>query len=159
MIDPRNGLVTPHWPTRTWSKFLLANALPGALWKRLLLLAEMVGSNWQGNLASWDYLCHSKSGGPCLRLSRPRPRRQRDSWQYQTPEANRSFGFLHGLLGLPWWFSGKELACQYGRCAFSSWVGKIPCRRKWQPAPVFLPGKSHGQRSSVGYSLGGCKIL
>ena len=27
------------------------------------------------------------------------------------------------------------------------WVGKIPWRRKWQPTPVFLPGKSHGQRS------------
>ena len=31
-------------------------------------------------------------------------------------------------------------------------VGKIPWRRKWQPTPVFLPGKSHGQRSLVGYS-------
>ena len=28
---------------------------------------------------------------------------------------------------------------------------KIPCRRKWKPTPVFLPGKSHGQRS-LGYS-------
>ena len=25
--------------------------------------------------------------------------------------------------------------------------GKIPWRRKWQPTPVFLPGKSHRQRS------------
>ena len=25
-------------------------------------------------------------------------------------------------------------------------------RRQWQPAPVLLPGKSHGQRSLVGYS-------
>ena len=25
-------------------------------------------------------------------------------------------------------------------------------RRKWQPTPVFLPGKSHGQRGQVGYS-------
>ena len=25
-------------------------------------------------------------------------------------------------------------------------------RRKWQPTPVFLPGKSHGQRILVGYS-------
>ena len=25
-------------------------------------------------------------------------------------------------------------------------------RRKWKPTPVFLPGKSHGQRSLVGYS-------
>ena len=30
------------------------------------------------------------------------------------------------------------------------WVGKIPWSRKWQPAPVFLPGKSQGQRSLVG---------
>ena len=32
------------------------------------------------------------------------------------------------------------------------WVGKILWRRKWQPPPVFLPGKSHGQRSLAGYS-------
>ena len=30
-------------------------------------------------------------------------------------------------------------------------------RRKWQPTPVFLPGKSHRQRSLVGYSPWGCK--
>ena len=33
--------------------------------------------------------------------------------------------------------------------------GKIPWRRKWQPTPVFLPGKSHGQRSSMGLSSWG----
>ena len=32
------------------------------------------------------------------------------------------------------------------------WVGKIPWRRECQPAPVFLPGESHGQKSLVGYS-------
>ena len=32
-------------------------------------------------------------------------------------------------------------------------------RRKWQPTPVFLPGKSHGQRSPVGYSPWGHKEL
>ena len=31
-------------------------------------------------------------------------------------------------------------------------VGKIPWRRKWQSTPGLLPGKSHGQRSLVGYS-------
>ena len=35
---------------------------------------------------------------------------------------------------------------------FDPWVGKITWRRVWQPTPVFLPGKSHGQRSLVGYS-------
>ena len=33
-----------------------------------------------------------------------------------------------------------------------SLVRKIPWRRKWQPIPISLPGKSHGQRSLVGYS-------
>ena len=43
------------------------------------------------------------------------------------------------------------------RSGFKPWVGKIPWRRKWQSTPVLLPGKSHGQRSLVGYSLWGCK--
>ena len=38
------------------------------------------------------------------------------------------------------------------RLRFSPWVRKIPWRRAWQPAPVFLPGESHGQRSLVGHS-------
>ena len=38
------------------------------------------------------------------------------------------------------------------RPRFDPWVGKIPWRRKWQPTPVFLSGKSHGQRSLAGYS-------
>ena len=38
-----------------------------------------------------------------------------------------------------------------------SQVGKIPWRRAWQPTTVFLPGKSHRQRSLAGYSPWGCK--
>ena len=34
---------------------------------------------------------------------------------------------------------------------FDSWVGKIPLRRKSQPTSVFLPGKSHRQRSLANY--------
>ena len=51
--------------------------------------------------------------------------------------------------------SGKESTCQCRRlksCRFNPWVGKIPCGRKRQPTPVFLPGKFHGQRSLEGYS-------
>ena len=40
---------------------------------------------------------------------------------------------------------------------FSPWVRKVPWRRKWQPTPVFLPGKFHGQRRLVGYSSWSCK--
>ena len=56
--------------------------------------------------------------------------------------------------------SGKEPARQcrrHKRRWFDSWVRKIPWRRAWQPTPVFLPGKSKGQRNLVGYSPWGCK--
>ena len=55
----------------------------------------------------------------------------------------RASSFLfYGMV--PWWLSGKEFVCQCRKCGFDPWVGKIPWRRKWQPMPVFLPGKSHG---------------
>ena len=37
--------------------------------------------------------------------------------------------------------------------------GKIPWRRKWKPTSVFLPGKSHGKRSLVGYTPWGRKTV
>ena len=58
--------------------------------------------------------------------------------------------YYEHLLGLPWWLTGKEFACQCWRHGFDPWVGKIPWRRKWQPIPIFFPGKSHGQRSLMG---------
>ena len=47
------------------------------------------------------------------------------------------------------WCSGKKSTCQCRRHRLDPWVGKFPWRRKWQPTPVFLPEKSHGQRSLV----------
>ena len=61
------------------------------------------------------------------------------------------------IWGLPWWLSGKEPACQCRRLRFDPWDGRIPWKREWQPTPVFLPGKSHGQRSLAGYSPCGHK--
>ena len=40
-----------------------------------------------------------------------------------------------------------ESTCQCGSPKFDPRVGQSPWRRKWQPTPMFLPGKSHGQRS------------
>ena len=56
-----------------------------------------------------------------------------------------------------WWLTGKESTCQCRSHEFNPWFGKIPWRRRWQPTPVFLPGKSHGPRSLAGYSPWGCK--
>ena len=55
-------------------------------------------------------------------------------------------------LGFPCGASGKEPAASAGdsRDWVDPWVRKIPWRRKWQPTPVFLPGKFHGQEP------GGC---
>ena len=53
------------------------------------------------------------------------------------------------------WCSGKESACQFRRCRFDPWVRKISWSRNWQPAPIFLPGKFHGQKNLVGYNLWG----
>ena len=39
------------------------------------------------------------------------------------------------------------------------WIRKSTRSRKWQLTPVFLPGKSHGQRSLAGYSSWGHKKL
>ena len=36
-------------------------------------------------------------------------------------------------------------------------LGGVLRRRQWHPAPVLLPGKSHGQRRLVGWSPWGCK--
>ena len=55
-------------------------------------------------------------------------------------------------VGLPWWLSGKSICLQCRRPRFDSWVGNISWEKKLQPTPVFLPGKSHGQRSLLGYS-------
>ena len=45
-----------------------------------------------------------------------------------------------------------SVCLQCGRPGFHPWVRKVSWRRKWQPTPVFSHGKSHGQRSLVGYS-------
>ena len=60
-------------------------------------------------------------------------------------------GVLHRRL------SGKESACQWHKLP-DSWLG-ISWSRKWQPTPVFLLGKSHGQRSLVGDSPWGPREL
>ena len=70
------------------------------------------------------------------------------SWTRLETELNwtRSRSFPDGA-------TGKEPVCQcrkHKKCKFDPCVRKIPWRRTQQPALVFLPGESHGQRSLVG---------
>ena len=64
--------------------------------------------------------------------------------------------------GLPRRPSIKGFACQCRscrKCRFDFWVGTIPWRRKWQPTPRWLLGKSRGQRKLENYSPWSCKEL
>ena len=58
-------------------------------------------------------------------------------------------------IGLPWWLVNPPAS--EGEVGLILGLGRFPWRRKWQPTPVFLPGKSQEQRSLVGYSPWGCK--
>ena len=45
----------------------------------------------------------------------------------------------------------RRICLKCRRPGFNPWVRKIPWRSEWLPTPVFLPGKSCGQRSLAGY--------
>ena len=65
-----------------------------------------------------------------------------------------------GYFALSRCLSRKESTCQcrrHRRYMLNFWVRKLPWRRKWQPPPVVLPGKSHRQRSLADYSPRGGK--
>jgi len=53
----------------------------------------------------------------------------------------------------------KNLPANAEDAGFDVWVEEIPWRRKWQPTPVFLPGKYHEQENLAGYSPWGRKRL
>ena len=79
------------------------------------------------------------------------------AWECELQESRERISIIVDSIvlttGLPWWLSGKESNCQCricGRLGFNPWVRKIPWKRAWQSTPVFLPGKSHGQRSLAG---------
>ena len=60
-------------------------------------------------------------------------------------------------MGFPGGASGKESSCQcrrQERLGFDLWVGKSPLRRAWQPTPVFLPRKFHGEEPGCLQSMG-----
>jgi len=46
----------------------------------------------------------------------------------------------------------KNLVVNTGDMGFIPGLGRFPWIWEREPTPVFLPGKSHGQRSLVGYS-------
>ena len=73
--------------------------------------------------------------------------------------ANRSFRWMCLEALLLQMLPTVKAVAQCRRPRFNLWVGKISWRRKWQPNPVSLPGKSHGWRGSLeGYSSWGHRV-
>jgi len=102
--------------------------------------SQRVGNNWSDLTSMHLY--------QLIYYSQPLPRGRHNYYAASYPS-----GFPSGA-------SGKVSACQCRRCkrhGFSPWIGKIPWRRKWQPTPVFLPGKSHGQEEPGGLWSRTCK--
>ena len=54
-----------------------------------------------------------------------------------------------GSRDFPGGLDDKESACNSGDLGSILGSGRRPGRRKWLPIPVFLPGKSYGQRSQA----------
>ena len=130
-------------------------------------MGQVGWSQWTSKLRkrTWHFSAWLRTGLPHLvhgtsehlwifvRAALPSPhggpsRARKQSYLKRNIETPRYFS-----LWLPWWLSGK---CRRHR--FNPWVGKIPWRRKWQPTPVFLTGKFHGQTNLVGTIHGVARV-
>ena len=99
---------------------------------KLKIVVESLKSSWT--------LCHSMDCSSPVSLIYGLPRQE--YWS-AFPLCFYTCYFCDG-------FPSSKEACQCRRYEFDPWIGKILWRRKWQLTPVFLPGKSHGQRSLMG---------
>ena len=118
-------------------------------------MEDNLSQDRQSDSATWS-LRRTNGVAPVWRLVGSRPRMS----QYFSLKAIRhketSFTWQNIIFhwGFPGEAGGKASTCHYRickRCGFDLWVRKISWRRKWQPAPVFLPGEFQGQRSLMGY--------
>ena len=136
--DARPCEVVSHWWKHTVKeKFRVLTLLPGKGMNAAgrNTLESLLGlSRRRGGKSEWPEVMNFL-GGWVWQTTQPW------FWQCASP--------VHRL---PMWLSGEESTCQFRRCEFDPWVGKVPWRRKWQPTRVFLPGDFHGQRSLTGYS-------
>ena len=163
-----------HWAEYFWGEKIVIHVLLGAVWLFILdimqvalvilclgvgffflflflkkkwpkapILTKGFGApswTWTG-LMGWHSRCSSRQ-----------PVWIHGAWSEASPLLSFSGGSVS-----KWSAHNAEDRLQCRRPGFYPRVRKTPWRRKWQLTPVFLPGKSHGQRSLVGYSLWGHK--
>ena len=137
--------------------------------EKILMLGKIEGRRRRGYWG-WDYWMPSRtqwtwvwaSSGSWWWTGKPGELQsmgsQRVAYDWAT-ELNWTYYYLCSWSwGFPGGFRSKESTCQCRGHGFNPCIRKILWRRKWQPIPVFLPWKSHGQRSLVGYSSWDCTV-
>ena len=96
---------------------------------------------WVGSFIQWEARVGSEEG----------------RWQWCFPSFLFFLLIFMAFMAAPGGAGGKESACQCTKQktrGFDSWFQKNPWRRAWQSTPVFLAGKSHGQRNHGLPSIG-----
>ena len=125
---------------------VLTTGLSGKSLGPLLIMKEMLKPKWKLPLLSlWSEKCKMRLLVTCHKA-------QTHFTRLQLPMTDIFQAGIRKFFCLQLGFSGKRIHLQCRRHEFKSWGRKISQRRKWQPTPVFLPGKSPGQRSLTGYS-------
>ena len=114
------------------------------------LSREPLDCVYRGHLCALRPVCD-------LRLSSRQPRSWSSPFTLKFSLGHSLFSSSLVLLFSPWWLKTVKRLPEMSETRVPSLVGKISWRRKRQPPPVPLPGKSHGRRSLVGYSPRGCK--
>ena len=74
-------------------------------------------------------------------------------WKWLCSSSSVFFlNWIKSISWSPWWLSSKEPVCNAGDTEDTGWIPgfQSPWKRNRQPTPVFLPGKSHEQRSWAG---------
>ena len=138
-----------------WKKHKLESRLPGEISITIIPITGI----FQARILEWVAISFSRVS------SQPRDQtrvshiagRLLTIWATGSLENGVKNNSLYPYNGLPPWQKNLPAVWEMQTLGFSLSVRKIPWRRKWQPTPVVLPGKSHRQRSLAGPSPWGLK--
>ena len=123
------------------------------------------GNQWSREQVRWPHQGDEEAAATWwTHLSRERIDLQESRWWsrdkclvYSQSDNQDKFAELSQKMGASLVAQSVKNLPAVQRPGFNPWNGKIPWRRKWQPTPVSLPGKSHGHRNLVGCSPRGLK--
>ena len=102
---------------------------------------------------TWQADALGDKGDGSMNWNSNRENEEKSCVQLRIPTIAQCLVYIGASLVAQQW----RIYLQCRRHGFDPWVRKIPWKRKWQSNPIFLSGKSHGQKSLVGSSSWDCK--